>query len=244
MAIQTFPLVLKSVRMIAPEVKHFEFEREDKAAFPFIPGQFITFHIPTEEKTLRRSYSIATLPGEHHKIEFAAGFVKEGPASELLFHLKPGDILQATGPFGKLVLKDETPKRYILVATGTGVTPFRSMLPDLKQRLENSDLEVHLLLGVRTREHLIYKNDFMQMAKDHPNFHFHACYSREKLEAPESFEHTGYVQNYLFELPLDKDGDVVYLCGNPNMIDEAFNGLKERDFDIHNIRREKYISSN
>lgn len=245
MSLQTFSLTLKETYMITPTVRHFTFVRTDGGLFPFTPGQFITIHFEYEGQSLRRSYSVATIPLKNETIEFAASYVKDGPGSEFLFHLKEGETLQASGPFGRLILRDESPSRYILVATGTGVTPYRAMLPQIHQRLESQPLlEVILLLGVRTQEELLYGEDFVDFANTNPRFHFVPHYSRELKENLKPFERCGYVQTVFDELTLNPQQDIIYLCGNPNMIDEAFSQLRTLGFDTHTIRREKYISPN
>ena len=245
MSLQTFSLALKDTYMVTPTVRHFTFVRADGALFPFIPGQFITIHFEYEGQQLRRSYSVATIPVKNETIEFAASYVKDGPGSEFLFALQLGDVLEASGPFGRLVLRDETPARYILVATGTGVTPYRSMLPEISQRFaKQPSLQVVLLLGVRTHEELLYDEDFIAFANTHPQFHFMPHYSRELTGELKPFERRGHVQTAFDELALNSQQDIVYLCGNPNMIDEAFAKLRTLGFDTLNIRREKYISPN
>ncbi|MBS0358470.1 MAG: ferredoxin--NADP reductase [Proteobacteria bacterium] len=244
MSKEKFILQLKWAEMITPSVRHLAFERVDGVRLDFIPGQFITIHFEAEGKPVRRSYSIATIPGASDLIEFSAGHFPGGLATELLFNLEVGQQLEATGPFGKLVLREEKPARYIFVATSTGITPFRSMMPELARRMEKEGLSVIQLLGVQKRVDLLYQDEFLKFAKQHPQYQFQAHFSRESAENLESHEHIGYVQTAFEHLNLDPTKDVVYLCGNPNMIDEAFNKLKELGFDSQNIRREKYISSN
>ncbi|WP_373289467.1 hypothetical protein, partial [Alicyclobacillus cellulosilyticus] len=78
----------------------------------------------------------------------------------LLFNLKPGDAIDINGPFGRLILKDEVPKRYIFVATSTGITPYRAMLPALQKRLEeNKLLEVVILQGAQKSEDILYGDE-------------------------------------------------------------------------------------
>lgn len=237
-------LVLQEAYLIAPGVRHLAFYCKDSASLPFIPGQFITIHFTMDGEKLQRSYSIASIPGKSELIEFAAAYVEGGRATRLLFGLQPGDEITVTGPFGRLILRDELPKRYLLVATGTGVTPYRSMLPQLSERLrQHPELEIKLLLGVPKPEDLLYGSDFLAFAKQHPNFHFHACYSRAQLSNPAPHEFQGYVQHYFPKLHLNPETDLVYLCGNPNMIDEAFTLLLAQGFQSSQVRREKYVSS-
>lgn len=240
-----FPVTLEEAFMISLKVKHFIFRADLSPAFHYIPGQFITIHFEHQGKMLKRSYSIACPPSQNNRIEFAAGFVAGGPGTELLFNLSPGDPITINGPFGRLILKDEIPKRYILVATSTGVTPYRAMLNELTHRLAtNSQLQVVILQGVQRHEDLLYADEFMAFAKAHPaQVTFQARLSRAKEEELQACEYTGYVQHAFAALTINPATDRVYLCGNPAMIDESFEYLKAQGLTPQQIIREKYISN-
>lgn len=240
----TFPMTLKEGTMITPNVKHFIFTCEQSPAFHYVPGQFITIHFTKNEKMLRRSYSIANAPAKDNCIEFAASYVEGGPGTELLFNLKPGDQVQISGPFGRLVLKEAMPARYILAATSTGTTPYRAMIPALHaQILANPHLQVVILQGVSTREAILYGNDFQAFAEQFPNqVKFMACLSREDKSSLKVHEYGGYIQSAFPALSLNPDEDLVFLCGNPGMIDDAFQQLQDYGFTPQKIIREKYLS--
>ncbi len=241
MQANTFTMTLEEAYMLTSSVKHFVFT--PASPLNYTPGQFITMHIKRDDKILRRSYSIANPPRANHQLELAAGFVENGPGTELLFNLKPGDTLETTGPFGRLTLKEEDPVRYILVATSTGITPYRAMLPELKKRiLANPKLQVVILQGVQTHQDLLYHDDFLAFAHHSKQVTYRAQLSRAKPEELGDNEHTGYVQTAYSELDLNPEEDMVYLCGNPGMVDESFSVLKDRGFAIQRIVREKYIS--
>lgn len=243
MPIKTYQLTLKWAEKISPHVRHLAFSPDDVELLNYTPGQFITIHFEKDGKTLRRSYSIASVPGNSDLIEIAAGFVEDGPGTELLFGLEPGDSVNATGPFGRLVLKDEPVKRLILMSTSTGVTPYRCMLPELARRMDaDPELQVVILEGVQYRADLLYGEEFLAFAQQHPRVQFRAHFSRDDLTDARTHEHGGYVQSALAELQPDPENDIVYLCGNPGMIDDAFELLKTHGFDFKNVRREKYIS--
>jgi ferredoxin-NADP reductase len=245
MQAKTFNLILQSAELLTPTVRHLAFTREDGAAMSYIPGQFINIHIVGNDKSLHRSYSVATLNGGQQTLEIACSYVTGGIATHLLSALKPGDAVTASGPYGRLVLKEETPKRYLLISTGTGITPYRAMLGQLQTRLDQKRIEkIIFLQGVRTREELFYQTDFLNAARTHPAMEFHACYSREFPADPAFYEKRGRVLATLETLTLDPATDIIYLCGNPNMIDEAFAYLKGLGFNPTSIRREKYISTN
>jgi len=243
---KTFQLKFKWSKNVTPNIKHLAFVREDGDLFDFIPGQFITFLFDVEDKIKRRSYSIASIPGKTDETEIVISYMKDGIASEALFNLAIDECLTCSGPFGRLIIREtDQPKRFIFVGTGTGVAPYRSMLPGIAQRLENDkDLEIILLLGVQYRKDLLYAQDFIEFANIHERFTFHAYLSRDALDDAKDYEHKGYVQSAFPDLNLDPNDDLVYLCGNPNMIDQAYAWLTEEGFSPHGVRREKYISSN
>jgi ferredoxin-NADP reductase len=244
MALEQFELSLIASRSLGAGILHLDFVRTDGKALAFVPGQFITLLLKNEAGELkRRSYSLAN-PPQGMTLSIAISYVKGGIASEQLFHLQLGDTLKAMGPAGRLVLQDDAESRYILVGTGTGIAPYRAMLPELAKRLKaNPALNVEIILGVQTREAALYQEDFLNFAAAHPRCRFHAALSRETTPLL-PHERKCYVQDYFAQLNLSTTEDVFYLCGNPNMIDQAFALLTEAGFPSPSIRREKYISSN
>jgi len=240
----TFPVILEDAYMLSAKVKHFIFKKIDAPVFNYLPGQFITVHFERDAKTIRRSYSIANAPEKNNRIEFAVGFVDKGPGTDLLFNLKVNDSININGPFGRLILKDEIPKRYILIATSTGITPYRAMISDLTKQLQtNPDLNVVILQGVQKSEDVLYKDDFLALAALFPRVIFRAYLSRVEEKNLRSHEYLGHVQRAFPELALNPLQDIVYLCGNPGMIDDSFAYLKEKEFIPQHIIREKYISN-
>lgn len=244
MPIEKFDLVLESFKDITPSIRHLCFSRDDGMPLDFIPGQFITFLFDHEVKIKRRSYSIASIPTDTDLIEIAVSYVEGGIATNNLFNMKVGDQFHAMGPAGRLIMQEDGAKRYILVGTGTGIAPYRAMLPALAKRMQDEDFSVVMLLGAQYRQDLLYLDDFLEFAKTNPRFEFRAQLSRDELSDSQPYEHKGYVQSVFDEIDLDPVDDVVYLCGNPNMIDQAFEDCQMRSFDSKSVRREKYISSN
>lgn len=103
------------------------------------------------------------------------------------------------------------------------------MFPELLERADNT--EVHILLGVQYRKDGLYQNDFIEFANKHPNISFKLCLSRE-IENLKDYEISGYVQHQFESLNLNPETDVVYICGNPNMIDQSFEMLTNAGFGI------------
>ena len=249
MAIVHFPLRLVGSRMLAPTVRHLAFARDDGQPLDFIPGQFVQVHFNYPDGTAtKRSYSLATIhdhamgPGE--AVEIAVSYVPGGAATALFEGLPEGGHVQATGPFGRFCLMPgDRNARYLLIATGTGVTPYRSMLPQLEALVVERGVEVVLLQGARTPTELLYGDDFRAFADAHPGFRYVPCLSRELPENPHPDVRQGYVQQHLAEFAPDAARDIAYLCGNPDMVDACFEALKGHGLPVPQIRREKYVSS-
>lgn len=235
--------------MLAPSVGHYVFARDDGQPLDFIPGQFIQVHFSYADGTAtKRSYSLATIhdhrlgPGE--AVEIAVSYVAGGSATALFEGLEPGDRIDASGPYGRFCLMPgDANQRYLFIGTGTGVTPYRAMLPLIEKLIAERGIEVVLLFGARTPQELLYADDFRAFADAHPQFRFVPCFSRELPEHPHADVRHGYVQQFLAEFSPNPATDIAYLCGNPNMVDACFEQLKADGLPIPQIRREKYVSS-
>jgi len=235
--------------MLAPTVGHYQFIRDDGQPLDFQPGQFIQVHFEYADGTAtKRSYSLATIhdhvlgPGD--AVEIAVSFVPGGAATALFEGLEIGQHVIASGPFGRFCLQPgDRNGRYLLIATGTGVTPYRSMLPLLARAMEERGVEVVLLQGARTPAELLYADDFRAFADAHPGFRYMPCLSRELPADPHPDVRSGYVQQQLAGLAPDPARDIAYLCGNPDMVDACFEALKAAGLPVPQVRREKYVSS-
>ena len=239
--------------MLAPTVAHLSFERDDGQVLPCIPGQFIQIHFHyADGSDARRSYSIAVgraldSPPDA-RMDIAVSYVAGGAATALFEALDIGHRLEASGPYGRFCLfPNDANRRYLLVGTGTGITPYRAMLPQLESLMRDRGVEVVLVQGARNPGELLYGDEFRAFADAHPGFRYMPCLSRELPDAASPHAHAdvrhGYVQAALEELQPDPEHDTAYLCGNPDMVDACFELLKQRGLAIGRIRREKYVSN-
>jgi ferredoxin-NADP reductase len=243
-----FKLRLAASHMLAPSVRHLAFERDDGAPFAFVPGQFIQVHFHyADGKPTKRSYSVGTVGdgrGPVQRIEIAVSYVDGGAATALLSTLDEGGTIDASGPYGRFCLMDaDTNQRSLLVATGTGVTPYRAMLPQIRALSQTRGCTFALVYGARNETELLYGEEFEAFAREVPGFSFHPCLSRTPRAVPRPHDRSGRAQVALGELGPNAATDIAYLCGNPNMVDEAFAMLKEAGLPVPHIRREKYVSS-
>ncbi|CAA6668487.1 unnamed protein product [Spirodela intermedia] len=157
-----------------------------------------------------------------------AGEVVKGVCSNFLCDLKPGAEVKITGPVGKEMLMPVDPNaNIIMLATGTGIAPFRSFL--WKMFFEKHDDYkfnglAWLFLGVPTGSSLLYKEEFEKMKEKSPdNFRLDFAVSREQTNEKGEKIAVGL---------LKKDNTYVYMCGLKGMekgIDDIMVSLAERD---------------
>jgi CDP-4-dehydro-6-deoxyglucose reductase len=219
---------------IAPDVRHFVFEEPEVEALSFIPGQFVSMTDVVNGKKITRAYSIASAPtSAHNRFELCLNLVKEGIFSPHLFALEPGGLIDIRPPLGQFVLRNP-PRETILVATGTGIAPFRSIL---HAHLSESSPAFTLIFGVRYEHSLMYRTEFEELAGRFPHFQFHPTLTR-----PDSTwtGKTGRVQTHLTEAIGERRDLDIFLCGLKEMVDDVRNILKGMGFDRKQILYEKY----
>lgn len=218
---------------IAPGVRHFVFEAPQLERLDFIPGQFVPLTDSVNSRAITRAYSIASPPGTGTRFELCLNRVDDGAFSPHLFELSAGDTLEMKPPLGTFTLREPL-RDSVLVATGTGIAPFRSML---KAVLEPDSPAFTLLFGVRHESHLLYRQEFEEMARRFPQFRFWPT-----LTQPGSHwtGRAGRVQAHLNEAIGGRRDIDVYLCGLKPMVDDVRQILKSMGFDRKQIRYEKY----
>ena len=218
---------------LAPEIKHFTFDVPEVEQLPYLPGQFVSFSREFGDKKLTRAYSTAS-PPNGNQFELCLNRVQDGLFSPYLFSMKPGDTVEMKGPLGYFTWRYPHSDS-ILVATGTGVAPLRSML---KAYLEaGGDREMTLVFGVRYERSLLYRSEFQEMQQRYRNFHFLPVLSRPEHEWTGL---SGHVQPHVLQV-LDKRQDMdVYICGLKAMVDDMRSRLKELGLDRKHIVFEKY----
>lgn len=103
-----------------------------------------------------------------------------GVASNYLCDLQVGEKVQLMGPSGKRFVLPVRPEEhdYVLVATGTGIAPFRGFAMELARRAPQST--VWLLMGAPYATDLLYDKELRELAQRHPRFHYVTAISREK----------------------------------------------------------------
>ena len=191
---------------------------EGSAAPTFLPGQYVNIGVPGGSQT--RAYSFSSKPGES-RFSFLIKRVPGGLMSAYLDQARPGERLQFTGPLGSFYLR-EVRRPLLLLAGGTGLAPFLSMLEVLAER--GCEQPISLIYGVTRDLDLVQVERLQALAKRLPTLVFITCVA----EAQSSHPRKGYVTGHMTPAMLN-DGDVdVYLCGPPPMVDAVRQHFSEQ----------------
>jgi CDP-4-dehydro-6-deoxyglucose reductase len=221
---------------IAPDVRHFVFEASDVERLSFAPWQFVSFTDDVGGKKITRAYSIASAPDESNRFELCLNLVTDGHLSPRLFSMQPGESVEMLPPLGQFVIRHPD-RDAVLIATGTGIAPFRSIL---RAHLSETSRAFTLLFGVRHEHSLMYRAEFEEMARGYSHFWFVPTLTRP---GPDWTGLTGRVQQHLIRAlgqPCPRPDVDVFLCGLKAMVDDVRNILKAMGFDRKQILYEKY----
>jgi len=195
--------------------------RLEKKNLTFQAGQYISLGLPGDAE--KREYSVYS--GESEDVlEVLIREVEEGLVSKQLKNLRPGSKVEIDGPFGFFTLSthQRETKPFLFIASGTGVAPFHSFIKSY------NNLNYRLLHSVRYGEDAYGK-------KDYHDERYVLCTTKDKQG---TFH--GRVTDYIGANPVRKD-TMCYLCGNSNMIHDAYDILTEQGVPSENLHAEVYF---
>lgn len=223
-----FAATLASITRHADAALEVSFELDHAPVF--LPGQYVNIDVPDSGQT--RSYSFSSRPGET-LASFLIKHVPGGLMSGWLERAQPGDSVLITGPLGSFYLR-EVVRPLLLLAGGTGLAPFLSMLEVLALRGETRPIT--LIYGVTRDQDLVLVEALEAFAARLPNLTLVTCVADPQTAHPRQ----GYVTQHMASEVLN-DGDIdVYLCGPPPMVDAVRQHFKSQGVSPASFHYEKF----
>jgi Na+-transporting NADH:ubiquinone oxidoreductase subunit F len=197
------------------------------------------------DQQVSRAYSVANPPGEERHINLnirlalpPAGNnqIPPGIVSSWLFSLKPGDTVEASGPFGHFFVEPND-REAIFIGGGVGMAPLYAQILDLLQA-QKSQRKISYWYGARCKRELYYDDVFERLQSRYDNFSWHVALSEPEAnddwKGNTGFIHKVIVDKYLAEHPAPEDCDY-YLCGPPLMITAVLTTLDNLGVDARSI---------
>ncbi|HNX29357.1 MAG TPA: FAD-binding oxidoreductase [Syntrophomonadaceae bacterium] len=203
---------------------------------PFQAGQYINLLVDIDGIRTGRPYSISSPPSQTAYYDLTVRRVPNGFVSDyLLDRVKPGDLLDSTGPAGHLYYNPLFHGRdLVFLAGGSGITPFASMIRDVTDRCLNR--RIHLIYGCRTPDEAIFNAEFLNRAKIFDNFTYDLVISDPNDNCQ------GLSGLLDAELIKARVGDVLsktfYLCGPQAMYEFCVPELNKLNILRRRIRQE------
>lgn len=208
----------------------------------FSPGQFVRVGLDIDGERVARPYSCINTP-DQPGLEILFNIVPDGPLTPHLARLREGDPIWISERANGFLTLDEVPasaRDLWLVATGTGVGPFISILQSEEpwHRFER----LILAYGVSDSANQTYTGLLDKLVQQHASrLQVLRCFSRES--APPAFHgrvtdalHSGTLED-LASRTIDAKHSHFLLCGNKSMIEEMSELLRERGLSKH-LRRD------
>ncbi|MEK7577726.1 MAG: FAD-binding oxidoreductase [Patescibacteria group bacterium] len=181
---------------------------------------------------VNRTMSIASPPIENTTLLMAHDISPHGLGSQWTEKLIIGDKATLVAPTGGVLSLLATKKRKVLIATGTGIAPFRSIILD-----KPSDCSIVLYWGLRHEEDLFWSEEFDLLQKKFSNFSWKLIYSKP----PDGWTgDRGHVTEYVMDNEKEMENSEFYLCGNKAMVSEVSAKLLERNVPKEQIKTELF----
>jgi len=212
--------VVRDLRALSADVLHLQLDVPDAGALDYRPGQYLKL---LAGDGLARSFSMASVPRDG-LVDLHVRRIPGGSFTDrILPRMKAGDPLEVELPLGSFFYRAKDYRPLLMVATGTGLAPIKSILESL---MDDPDCPpVSLYWGMRQAEDLYLHADIPAWGERLYDFRYVPVLSR----AGDDWQGR---RGYVHQAALDDVGDLgdyaVYLCGSPNMIRDARTAFLER----------------
>jgi len=232
--VSSFAGTIAAVDPLSDSTIGFAIALDDPAGLGFLPGQYVNVEIPGSGLT--RSYSFSSAPGAA-QASFVVRNVPGGRMSQFLCSdAKPGKRIAFAGPYGSFYLREVT-RPLLMLAGGTGIAPFLSMLDVLAEA--GSSQPIRMVFGVTNDVDLVALEQLDAIKQQLPQFDYRTCV----VAADSSHPRKGYVTQHV-EADWLNGGEVdVYLCGPVAMVDAVRNWLQTSGVTPANFYYEKFSAS-
>ncbi|MBX6742347.1 MAG: 2Fe-2S iron-sulfur cluster binding domain-containing protein [Acetobacteraceae bacterium] len=222
------------VEPLCEDVTHLVLEVPEAESLAWVPGQYMNIHL---EDGRSRSFSMASRPSGG-RLDFHVRRIPGGDFTERrLARLRPGDMLEVELPLGSFVYREADFRPLLMLATGTGIAPIKSMLEALAE--DPGCPPVTLYWGMRRRSDLYAHEQLRALGERLSDFRYIPVLSRADAAWA---GRRGYVQQAALEDLGDLSEHAIYLCGSPAMIADAKQALIARGASMRHIYTEAFTA--
>ena len=245
-------LAVTGIQDETSDTKTFLFEdaEEGGRTFDYRAGQYLTFRYDDINSTKPpvRSYTMSSAPCDGNQIAVTVKRVQGGLVSNWMCNaLKVGSVLRARGPIGRFCYDPESDQqRLVMVAAGSGVTPFVSIMKDLSATAPS--VAAILLVAYRTSRDIICAGDLATLARN-PRMRVQMTFSREAADSlPSEYWHGRISSQHIDRVcdPLrggDSFANTTFMtCGPDDMMATVVAHLRTQGVPESCIKQESFAS--
>jgi ferredoxin-NADP reductase len=231
-----FLLQLVQITQQTPDSTTLRFVVNSERKLDARPGQFLTFSFLFDGRKETRCYSISSSPARSGYVEITPKRVANGCVSVFLNDRAAiGMTVEATGPFGQFCLTPED-KKVVLLAAGSGITPIVAMLRYLDDLC--LDTQATLLYCVRTRDDIMYRQEFEELRGRLKSFRYDVLLSQPDADWPGARGHIS--REFICKNVPDFNARVFFLCGPPPFMEAVKHILTDLGVAPDQIRQETF----
>lgn len=226
--------VICGMRRFSSEVTHLMLELPELEGFSYLPGQHVSILMDDGRP---RSFSMASAPSGNrldlHIRRIPGGVFTDGR----LPLLKEGERLDVELPLGSFFLRKQDFRPLLMVATGTGLAPIKSILESLMEEPDECPPAL-LYWGSRTPDGLYLHDDIVRWRDKLPEFEYRPVLSRG---GPDWDGRRGYVQDAVLGEVEDLSEYAIYLCGSPEMVSAAKAAFIQNGASLNHIYADSFL---
>ena len=241
-------LKVKEIEKETEEASTIHFWHPLNEVVAYRPGQFLTLLIPSDDKKVRRSYSMSSSPYTDVSVAITIKRVPGGFASNLLLDtLKVDDVLEAMEPMGNFFPKqeDDQTRQVVFIGAGSGITPLFSIFKSILMVEQES--EVFLLYGSRDEESIIFKNKINALQTKYGD-RFRVVHTlsqpSDEWNGEKGRLNKSHILKIIEKLPnLATSSAEFFICGPEDMMEEAHRALAILAVPENKIRKESFLTA-
>lgn len=241
-------LKVKEIEKETEEASTIHFWHPINEVVAYRPGQFLTLLLPSEDKKVRRSYSMSSSPYTDVSLAITIKRVPGGFASNFLLDtIKEGDVVEAMEPMGTFFPKqaDDQTRQVVFIGAGSGITPLFSIAKSIL--MVEPESEVFLIYGSRNEESIIFKDKISKLEAKY-GARFTVVHT---LSQPSDFWtgekgrlNKSHILKIMEKLPsLDKSQAEFFMCGPEDMMEEAHRAFSILGIPDNRIRKESFLTA-
>jgi Na+-transporting NADH:ubiquinone oxidoreductase subunit F len=238
-SVRRFQAKVEHKKVLTHDIVELRLKLIEPDTIEFEAGQYIQLESPEYKgkDSVMRAYSISSLPSAPHHLEVIVRLVPDGICTTWVFeHLKEGDELNLSGPYGFFHLSDtEAPN--ICIAGGSGMAPIWSIVRDMKEK--GIARPTTYFFGAQSQRDLFFVDELRQLEKELPWFTYVPALSGEPEGSGWTGE-TGLITDVVGRHFPDASVHEAYLCGSPGMIDASVAVLTKNGMPEENVFYDKF----